>query len=56
MLARLITLFVTVPLVELALLLYLGDKVGWEYALGLVVVTAVVALLALASGRASGQK
>jgi UPF0716 protein FxsA len=39
---RLLLLFTMVPLVELALLLYLADLTDWRFTLGLVIVTGVV--------------
>ena len=42
MLLRLLLLFTIVPLVELALLLKIGELAGWQFALLLVVVTGVV--------------
>ena len=42
MLLRLLLLFTVVPLVELALLLWIGEHTGWEFTLALVVVTGVV--------------
>ena len=42
MLLKLLALFVIVPLVELALLLKLGDVVGWEVTLFIVIVTGAV--------------
>jgi UPF0716 protein FxsA len=38
MLAKLLLLFVTVPLIELALLLYLADRTSWPLALALVLI------------------
>ena len=42
MLLRLLLLFTLVPLVELALLLLIGDQMGLPFTLGLVIVTGVV--------------
>lgn len=42
MLLRLLLLFTVVPLVELTLLLWLAAWTGWEFTLGLVLVTGVV--------------
>jgi UPF0716 protein FxsA len=44
-LLRLLFLFVAVPFVELALLLYLADLTDWRFTLGLVIVTGVVGTL-----------
>lgn len=45
MLARLLLLFILVPLVELILLMYLADLTHWWVAAGLVVVTGLVGTL-----------
>jgi len=42
MLLRLLLLFTLVPLIELALLLWLADKTSWQFSLGLVVATGVI--------------
>jgi len=42
MLLRLLLAFTVVPLVELALLLYLADLIGWQYTVGLVLATGVL--------------
>ncbi len=42
MFLKLLLLFTIVPLVELALLLYLADLTNWRFTLGLVIVTGVV--------------
>lgn len=42
MLFKLLLLFITVPFVELALLLYIAELTGWKITLTLVVVTGVV--------------
>ena len=39
---RLLLLFTVIPLVELALLLYLADLTDWRWTLGLVIVTGLV--------------
>jgi UPF0716 protein FxsA len=41
MLWKLLLLFITVPLVELALLLFLADHTSWLFALALVIVTGI---------------
>ena len=41
MIARLLALFIFVPLVELALLLYLADRTSWSLTLALVILTGV---------------
>ena len=41
MIARLLALFIIVPLVELALLLYLADRTSWSLTLALVILTGV---------------
>lgn len=51
MLLKLLLIFITVPLIELALLLYIADVTGWEHTLVLVVVTGIVgSLLARSQG------
>jgi UPF0716 protein FxsA len=51
MVLRLLLLFVLVPLVELALLLYLADASSWQFTLLLVITTGVIGtLLARAQG------
>lgn len=51
MLFRLLLLFITVPLVELVLLLYLAEVTDWKFALGLVIVTGIAgSLLAKSQG------
>lgn len=51
MLGRLLLLFVTVPIVELALLVWIGERLGFWPTLALVLVTGFVgALLARAAG------
>ena len=45
MLARLLLLFIVVPLVELILLMYLADRTHWWVAVSLVVVTGIVGTL-----------
>ena len=42
MLARLFFLFLTVPLVELALLLWIGNRTSWPFTILLVIVTGIV--------------
>lgn len=42
MLVRLLLLFTVVPLVELALLLWLAEHTGWRFTIALVLVTGVV--------------
>ena len=42
MLLRLAALFVLVPLIELALLLYLASWTDWSFTLGLVIITGIV--------------
>jgi UPF0716 protein FxsA len=39
---RLLLLFTAVPLVELALLLYLSDLTDWRFTLGLVIVSGLI--------------
>jgi UPF0716 protein FxsA len=39
---RLLVLFTVIPLVELALLLYLADLTDWRWTLGLVIVTGLI--------------
>ncbi|MFZ5966447.1 MAG: FxsA family protein [Bacillota bacterium] len=52
MLLKLILLFTTVPLIELAILLKLSDEIGFGYTLALVLVTGVAgAYLAKSQGR-----
>ncbi|MDP6442903.1 MAG: FxsA family protein [Pirellulaceae bacterium] len=51
MFARLLFLFVAVPLIELGLLLWLAELMGWQWSLALVIVTGVVgSALARAQG------
>ena len=51
MLAKLLILFIVVPLVELTLLLYVGSKAGVPFTLALVIITGVAgALLARQQG------
>lgn len=51
-LSALIALFICLPLVELALLLKIGEHIGWMSTLGLIVVTGIVgAFLAKREGR-----
>ena len=51
MLFKLLLLFITVPFVELALLLYIADLTGWRFTLALVIVTGLVgSVLARAQG------
>ena len=45
MLFRLLLLFIAVPFVELALLLYLADVTSWQFTLALVIVTGIVGTL-----------
>ena len=45
MLLKLLMLFIAVPLVELALLLYLAELTDWRFTLGLVIVTGLVGTL-----------
>ncbi len=45
MLARLLLLFILVPLVELILLLYVADITHWWFAVALVIVTGIVGTL-----------
>lgn len=53
MLSRLVLLFVVIPLVELAILLYLGSLIGVLYTIVIVVVTGIVgAFLAKREGLA----
>ena len=42
MLFKLLLLFIVVPLIELALLLWLAEFKGWQLTLGLVIVTGIV--------------
>ena len=42
MFARLLLLFVLVPLIELALLLYISERTGWTTTLAIVIVTGIV--------------
>jgi UPF0716 protein FxsA len=44
-LARLLLLFILVPLVELILLMYVADKTHWWFAASLVIVTGIVGTL-----------
>ena len=51
MLLRLLILFVSVPLIELVLLLYLADLTNWRVPLALLIITAVLgAMLAKSQG------
>lgn len=51
MLLRLLVLFLVVPFVELALLLFIADRTSWLFTLGLVIVTGVAgSLLARSQG------
>ena len=51
MLLRLLLLFIVVPFVELALLLYIADMTSWQFTLGLVILTGVIgSLLARSQG------
>jgi UPF0716 protein FxsA len=45
MLLKLLSLFILVPLVELALLLYLADASSWQFTLLLVIATGVIGTL-----------
>ena len=45
MLLKLLSLFILVPLVELALLLYLADASSWQFTLLLVITTGVIGTL-----------
>ncbi len=45
MLARLLLLFIMVPLVELILLMYVADRTHWWFAASLVIVTGIVGTL-----------
>lgn len=45
MLARLLLLFIIVPLVELILLMYLADRTHWWFAVSLVIVTGLIGTL-----------
>ena len=45
MVLRLLLLFIVVPLVELALLLYLADAFSWQFTLLLVITTGVTGTL-----------
>lgn len=42
MLFKLLILFIAVPFLELALLLYLADTTSWSFTLGVVIVTGIV--------------
>jgi len=51
MLLKLLVLFITVPLAELALLLYIADLTDWKFTLALVIITGLVgSLLARSQG------
>ena len=57
MLARLFLIFISVPLIELVLLLYIKDQTDWTFTLGLVIVTGFVgAWLARVQGWHTYQK
>ena len=50
-------LFIVVPFVELAILLWLADATTWMFTLALIVVTGIVgSALARAQGKRHGQK
>jgi len=50
-LLKLLVLFITVPLAELALLLYIADLTDWKFTLALVIITGLVgSLLARSQG------
>jgi UPF0716 protein FxsA len=54
---KLLLLFIVVPLVELALLMRLSSSIGWQYTLGLVIVTGIFgSLLARTQGWRTWQR
>ena len=57
MLVKLLLLFTLLPIVELALLLYLADATSWQLALGIVLATGILgAMLARRQGWRTSQR